>query len=46
MQANWPYLEGHFLSACISKGFTHPSLKRYTATRDTQHGMMWEFGVD
>ena len=29
-QANKEYIEGQFLSACISKSYAHPSLKLHT----------------
>ena len=39
-QANWTNLDGHFLSAYISRSSRHSSLKLHTANCDTSNGMM------
>ena len=39
-QANKEYIEGHFLSACISKSSAHPSLKLHTVYIGTLNSMM------
>ena len=39
-QANKEYIEGHFLSACISKSSAHPSLKLPAVNLGTLNRMM------
>mgnify|MGYP001801588570 FL=1 len=45
-KANREYTEGHFLSACISKGSVHPSLKLYKVNCRTLHSVMGKFDHD
>ena len=45
-QAIEEYIEGHFLSAYISKSSAHPSLKLHTANLGTLNSMMWNFDHD
>ena len=44
--ANWPDVEGHFLSAYISKSYMHLSLKCLTANCNTKDDIILEFGAD
>ena len=45
-KANREYTEGHFLSACISKGSVHPSLKLYKVNCGTLNSVMGKFDHD
>ena len=45
-QADNEYMEGRFLSACISKSSAHPSLRLHTVNLGTLNNTMWKFNHD
>ena len=45
-QANEEYIEGHFLSACVSVNSAHPCLKLHTVNLGTLNSRMYKFDHD